>query len=294
MKCFYHNADMDGICSGAIFHHKYEDDIELIGIDYGDDFPWDTIQKDEKVYMVDVSLDAADMKRLKDLADFVWIDHHKSAIDEMKSEGLTFTGIQKVGQAGCELAWWFLYPNKDIPHAVRLLGRYDVWDWQDKEGCLEFQYGARSLLTTPTNHYWSFLLDNTLAGYQLIDQLIENGRAILGYIEQYNKKYCNKTAFETQIAGHKAIAVNCDLTNSQMFDSVWDEGKYDIMLTFVRRPKHWKCSMYTTKDDIDCSVVARSFGGGGHQKAAGFICDSLPFQFAEQASSEQVVQESSN
>jgi nanoRNase/pAp phosphatase (c-di-AMP/oligoRNAs hydrolase) len=36
-------------------------------------------------------------------------------------------------------------------------------------------------------------------------------------------------------------------------------------------------SLYSTRDDIDCGAIAKTYGGGGHKGAAGFQCDTLPF-----------------
>jgi nanoRNase/pAp phosphatase (c-di-AMP/oligoRNAs hydrolase) len=47
------------------------------------------------------------------------------------------------------------------------------------------------------------------------------------------------------------------------------------MLTFQYDGKAWQCSIYTTKNDIDCSVIAKSLGGGGHAGAAGFTTDAI-------------------
>jgi len=52
MKCFYHSSDLDGHCSGAIVKQEYAD-CEMIGIDYGNKFPWDSIEIRETVFMVD-------------------------------------------------------------------------------------------------------------------------------------------------------------------------------------------------------------------------------------------------
>ena len=80
--CFYHRADLDGICSGTIVH-KAIPTCELYGFDYADLFPWDKVQGRD-VIMVDVSLPYADMKRLKlEAKSLVWIDHHKTALDEL-------------------------------------------------------------------------------------------------------------------------------------------------------------------------------------------------------------------
>jgi oligoribonuclease NrnB/cAMP/cGMP phosphodiesterase (DHH superfamily) len=147
MKCFYHSADLDGACSGAIVK-MHSPECELIGINYGDAFPWETIQPGDEVFMVDFSLsDFNDMLRLRELCghlNLVWIDHHKSAIEARDASGIGFTGFQVIGKAGCELTWEFM-SNDPPPQAVYLLGRYDVWAHHDIPGALEFQYGMRNV-----------------------------------------------------------------------------------------------------------------------------------------------------
>lgn len=41
---FYHSADLDGFCSGAIIKYSFPE-CELIPINYGDTFPWEIIHK---------------------------------------------------------------------------------------------------------------------------------------------------------------------------------------------------------------------------------------------------------
>ena len=54
---------------------------------------------------------------------------------------------------------------------------------------------------------------------------------------------------------------------------------YDLMITFVRRKdKLWNVSLYSTKEDVDCGAICKSFGGGGHKGAAGFQVKELPFE----------------
>lgn len=66
------------------------------------------------------------------------------------------------------------------------------------------------------------------------------------------------------------------MTNSQIFDSVYDPNKHDGMLTFAWKKGMWTVSMYGTKG-IDLSAIAKKHGGGGHKQACGFQCDELPF-----------------
>ena len=56
-----------------------------------------------------------------------------------------------------------------------------------------------------------------------------------------------------------------------MFDSVWDD-KYDGTLVFwFTNERKWKISFYAPPEkDVDFTVIAKKYGGGGHKGAAGF------------------------
>lgn len=281
MKCFYHSADLDGQCSGAIVKMKYPE-CEMIGINYGDKFPWETIGQGEKVFMVDFGLQPyPEMRKLDIVADpLIWIDHHKSAIEEneewLKSGNDSILGIQQIGKGACELVWRYLWQdseNRTIPTFVKLLADYDVWDHSDPR-TLSFQYGMRQYDTNPENQdFWRKFFD-----VERVQQIVEQGSIILKYEISQNEKYVQSSAFETELDGLKCIAVNKMFTSSQLFDSIWDPEKYDAMLTFGFRNGQWAVSLYSDKDNVDVSVIAKNRGGGGHKGAAGFQCKSLPFQ----------------
>lgn len=280
MKIFYHSADLDGHCSGAIIKW-FKQESELIGINYGQEFPWDKITVGEEVYMVDFSLQPfSDMERLNSLCKLYWIDHHKTAIDDAVSAGFLASGGQYlyVGKAACELAWGF-FSEADTPMAVWLLGRYDVWDHTDSR-VLPFQYGMRQFKNT--------LPDNDDLWHRLfwhdsdVDQIVHNGELILQYEKSQNKKFCKAYCFETTLNGMVGVCANRGFTNSKLFDSVYDPDKHHLMITFVRlKPPtgKWTVSLYSTRDDVDCGEIAKSFGGGGHKGAAGFQCEQLPFEY---------------
>ncbi len=276
MKCFYHNADLDGHCSGEIIRHVFPE-CELIGINYGDEFPWDSIQLGEVVYMVDFSLQPfSDMVRLWHTSELIWIDHHKSAIEEAQASGVDFAGVQVSGIGACALVWKFLarqrlLPEK-IPDGVRLLAEYDVWDHSDTN-CLPFQYGMRLRDHAPGASVWDRVLGDLGLGF-----VISEGETALAYERQQNAIRAKALCFEVELHGLRCIAANQGLTNSQLFDSVWDSARYDAMLTFHWRKGRWNVSLYSDKPEADVSIVAKACGGGGHKGAAGFQCDDLPFK----------------
>ena len=275
MKIFYHSADLDGACSGAIVKHRFSE-ATLHPINYGDPFPWENIVPGEGVWLVDFCLETReDMERLNEISNLIWIDHHKTSVEAMERHGWNFAGEVLIGQAGCELTWSYLHPEEDVPEAVRLLGRYDVWDHSDPN-TLNFQYGMKQIPDTkPDNQeLWSALFtDSGLLTVKICD----NGAAILAYETRRNERYAKSTAFVADFEGLRAICINRGNTNSLVFKSVYDPAKHDLMIAFVKRPGKWTVSLYSDKPEVDCSALALARGGGGHHGAAGFQCQELPF-----------------
>ena len=287
MKIFYHQSDLDGHCSGAIVK-KFLNAGELVGINYGQPFPWDSIEQNELVWMVDFSLQPfEDMVRLANLASLVWIDHHKTAIDEAidRHVNLAIPGLRAVGLAGCELTWKYiqntvmrdLQIKEAMPLAVHHIGRHDVWDHSDPD-TLPFQYGLRLFDTRPDNDsLWVDLLCGGEYESPAIASIIEKGRTLLEYETRQNATYAKSAAFDVMLDGLKCVAVNRLFSNSKLFDSVWDPRKYDAMIAFGFRGGRWTVSLYSDRDDIDVGDVAKRRGGGGHKGAAGFQCSTPPF-----------------
>jgi len=297
MKCFYHSADLDGHCSGAIVKREFEN-CEMFGINYGDEFPWDKIEKDEVIYMVDFSLSTfEEMIELNSRCDcLVWIDHHKSAIKNEavylerlnfpNRDDLTISGIREIGIGACFLTWNFMYRDKQpMPFAVQLLAEYDVWN-HSNPNTLPFQYGMRLYNTWPENqNFWRRIFENERDIFNnedsIMDKIIKEGRIVLKYISQYEKRYAKGTYFKTVINktlydNYKCIAINKALTSSLLFNSVKTDD-IDIMIAFYWSgiKNKWLVSLYSEK--VDVSAIAEKFGGGGHKEAAGFTCDFLPF-----------------
>ena len=279
MKCFYHSADLDGHCSGALVK-RFFPLCETIGINYGQDFPWESIEAGERVFMVDFSLQPfTDMIKLRGMCDLTWVDHHETAISEARKNDFIVDGKLAIGIAGCELVWRYLYPKDPVPRAVYLLGRYDVWDHED-EDALPFQYGMRQYTNTfPDNTgFWEEVLTHNY----LWEKIADTGRTLLSYEAAQNEKFCRAYSFETNFNGFTGICANRGFTNSKVFDSVYDPEKHHMMITFCRLKlpaKKWTVSLYSTRGDVNCGDVAKLFGGGGHKGAAGFQCDKLPFEF---------------
>ena len=285
MKCFYH-TDVDGKCAGAIVKKWWESKLrtlqdgvtlaqaEYLSIDYKDDFPFEKILPHEKIIIVDFSLQKdRDFAKLHEITkDIIWIDHHQTAIEKhLDMKGLE--GIRDIKNSGCELAWQYFFPNIKMPLAVCYAGRYDVWDFSVYGKTLnEFQTGIRLEEHYPTSAVWYSLLLQPDSPF--LDNIIKDGKIALKFRTNRYASLIRAFSFFVTFEGYKAICCNVGSTSSQLFDSVKED--YDLMIPFIFDGKQWTVSLYTKKD-IDCSEIAKKYGGGGHKKAAGFQCEKLPF-----------------
>ena len=164
------------------------------------------------------------MIKLNELANLTWIDHHKSAIDNyndyLADGGEEFNGLLQIGKAGCELAWEYWYDPKDIPLFVKLLGRYDVWDKEDKrrweEFILPFQYGMNALarwkqMPGIDGCIWERLFcehELNKTPKQLINEIMITGGTIKEYQEGRDAKAAKSGFFNVEINGLTLCACN--------------------------------------------------------------------------------------
>ena len=85
--------------------------------------------------------------------------------------------------------------------------------------------------------------------------------------------YVKCSAFEGSICGVKAVFMNTNVFNSNVFKSY--QGEYEVMVPF-RYEKNGlvRFSIYAGNNDkVNCAEMAERFGGGGHKGAAGFQLD---------------------
>ncbi len=282
----YHNADLDGFCSGVITkkflleHGATEEDILLIGWNYGDPTPY--INSGENLYMVDISLPKEWMKDVSIRCNTTWIDHHKSAILESEVEGYAdLKGKREIGNSASLLAWFYFYGH-DVPELVYWVDRYDVWKKEDPfypkrtwEKVMQIQYGMRHWLKNPITRGEFSVWISCLTWFEIVP-IFETGVTITQYEKETNKIRCSK-AFDLQFEGLKFAAINNCLAGSVVLDSYAREDHQGLMV-FSYTGTKWTVSLYQnllcpTKHDL--SLIAVKYGGGGHAGACGFQVEDI-------------------
>lgn len=306
----YHHNDHDGIFAAGIMY-KYGlkrfgvglDDIKFIMVDYAKELNFDHIDLTrDKAIFLDYSFSSKhnqeEFKKLLDRRilgnEIIWIDHHKTSIglfDDYEIHGIRDERL-------CAAAWTFLYAtdairefldsaieqNLDesdlfhdsdiIPIGLRYIDDYDCWKGIYTE-TNNFHYGLN--LSSPTDPIIIKIMQNNIA---VMVDACRNGQIIQQYLNFENEQYhVNMYGFEYTLpkehGGYKCFCLNRK-GNSTMFGSKIDE--YDAVIPFYYNNGKWNYSMFTNKDNVDCSAIAKSFGGGGHLKAAGWVSDDFIFK----------------
>lgn len=183
--------------------------------------------------------------------------------------------------------------NLNIPNIIKYIDSYDTWKHY-MENDIEFELGMKSNDFTVKNLFSNIFNFNSKECGKLfnptkntnriintfINKTITAGKYINKYNEVQNKQLCKNSAFEFIINDginnkiYKCIGLN-HRGNSTMFGDLINE--YDIVVGFRYNDGTYNYSLYTAKDDVDISKVAKNLGtynnlgGGGHKKAAGFV-----------------------
>jgi oligoribonuclease NrnB/cAMP/cGMP phosphodiesterase (DHH superfamily) len=264
--CLHHN-DADGRASGAIIRRALGKEVELYEMDYGDSLPLELVVVADHIMIVDFSLPKQEMEKLAAYHQFTWIDHHKSAINEMDGTADSWAGLRDTSEAACVLTWRYFFPDQAVPKAITLIGDRDIWRWAEKDTGA-FNEGLYQNFTRPNNDkLWGPLLDDDP---EVIAELIGSGSRIrearLREIRRATARYSFTVIFE----GYRTLVIN--LRGSGDLGAQIRSMGYEMGYCYVDKVSEGQLMTYVTlySDQIDVSQIAQKFGGGGHAGAAGF------------------------
>lgn len=281
MKCFYHN-DADGKCAAAIVK-LVEPECKMISVQYSKDIEVDLkrlqyIEKNEPIIIVDFSFKPEVMNKLLKITQaVVWIDHHKTAMEYVYDYKYPIPGSRSREHAACLLTWKYFMGPGSIPDAIRYISDRDNWNWKFGKLTAYFNEGLKLYDHEPEDEIWSTLLqdDHCIEAEELLCKIMDEGRTCIKFRDQICKQYHKSFGFSCRfIANNKyytAYTHGLGMFGSESFGDMINE--YDICVSFSYKGKEdeWIISIYSNKDNIDCSKIAESYGGGGHKGAAGFL-----------------------
>ena len=233
--------------------------------------------------------------------DFIYIDHHISAISDLdkyiKGSG-TYTdypdGLRDTKYAACELTWKYFFSNEPMPEIVKLLGLYDSFRHKgtpEEQKVLEFQYGARQCISNYEEAYYYLVNKFDIENKPLLTQIYEKGKSIYKYLCT-EAKQTYKNGFKIQFDNPnwdtiehypgmplklKFICINKERFNPINFGIEYHKDGYDGAACFHYADGMWNFSLYNDNGEVDCSTIAKQYGGGGHMGSAGMRLTTKQF-----------------
>jgi len=262
----FHKDCPDGFGAAFAAWKLLGDKATYVAADHGPAAPHSLDVRGKRVVVADYCFPAAVTQRMiSEAASFIVLDHHASAEKELAGVDAQYK-VFEMKQSGATLAWNYFH-GADVPTFLRYLEDKDIWRWSFPDS-QAFSAG----FTTPFDFAaWDAVLSG---GSAAIADIIARGQSVL--------EYRNK-----EIAFHVAKAVPCVMKAAPGFRgrllnattlvseignrlALEPDVDYGFMWQFDHRTGVFTCSLRSASDAVDVSVIAKSLGGGGHRRAAGF------------------------
>lgn len=260
----YHANCLDGL--GAAYAAKLvlKDTATYHPWQYGNKIPKELVESKE-VYFLDFTPKREEFLEIMEVAkNVVVLDHHKTANEELGD----LVNIDQT-KSGAVLTWEYFH-NEELPMIYKYIQDSDLWKWEFKDETASFlnYVGLFPLTLEFFDKHFNGDMDYILTlGKDLepkflskIELNVKNASTInfLGYevsITNVQGEFISKTL--NILAKDKPFALGYSVSNDKVGFSI--RGDNDSPMV------------------VDCSEIAKKFGGGGHRLASGFRTDIPTF-----------------
>ena len=162
-----------------------------------------------------------------------------------------------------------------VPFIVRLVDDHDVWRHkltESKAFSYAYKRMPKELIDPENDDLWeSIYNDNN----RLLFTSIRDGERYIQDEDERNAILRNIGGFETDLFGNNCYAMNNLTAGSDQFAEEYET--HDMVCRFAYNGEGWTYSLYSSNPEVDCSEIAKQYGGGGHRGAAGFKLDHCIF-----------------
>lgn len=248
----YHENCSDGFGAAYAIWKHFGDSVKYIPLSYTSTIP--EFCKEDRVLVVDFCFNLAECLKIYKIVDkFQILDHHKTAKEEIGDQEFAHFDMKK---SGAMLAWEWC-TSDGAPDVIKYVQDADLWKF---ELPYSKEYSAALRLRPLSFDIWN----NMQTG-----DIIREGMAVVQNMNSKVDELC-KSAIMMQIHIYTVPVVNTDMYISNVChrllelypDTCFSAAYYDR--DDVRQ---WSLRC---RDNFDVSEIAKIYGGGGHQKAAGF------------------------
>lgn len=269
----YHD-DSDGIASALAAHVLFQDNATYLPVQYNQPFPDIELTKDTHIYIVDFSYSRQILEEVNaKVGQLQVIDHHKTAKDELADLPYALFDMKK---SGAVLAWEFFHPQTQVPEMMLLVEDRDLWLWLLPDS-RAFEEGMKSSGGYKNLKYWAQVLHDR----SLFKEIIIRGHLLLEPVDKFIAGFIKTKKYKlTTFRGHKIALYNTPTLISELGSALnlMPELGIDYTLSyFFTTDGEVVLSFRSTEaQGVDVSAIAKSFGGGGHEQAAGVGLKLIP------------------
>lgn len=273
--CLYHGNCWDGFGAAyAVWCRFGSGDTSYRAVNYGQD-PIALAEDVDELWLVDFTYPREVLDHYRSLVSrLVIIDHHKTAAEAL--EGFECdVKVFDMAHSGAYLTYRYL--NPDVPaESVPLLYDYlqdrDLWTFELPKSREINAY----IRTLPYDFIEWSRLETTLEDD--FENAVREGAATLRLVDQTVKMMCKQSRIE-KIGGYDVPTVNAAAFWSETGHEMLEQHpSAQMVCMYFDRADGIRVFSLRSRQDFDCSAVAKEFGGGGHPKAAGFTLPAtVPF-----------------
>jgi len=298
--CITH-TDMDGIMAGSIVAKHFSTKNVLmanygkggaLGFDLKDLECEDSPLKGKDVIFTDYSFST--VKNMMDLLDYKpkslsIFDHHMNTLElvcsdefnEVKNrasqEGVELFYYIDTNRCGTKIIFDVLNNGKVTSNAeqklINLIDLYDRWKFTQEDlspvYLNEFLYGStQSYVMSPVV---SDLIYNE--SMERLDHWLSVGKEFYKIKEQMNTLIDRSFSFNAEFHGHRILAIEAR-GNSSLLGKAIKMYPFIAIFHYDSKKRVFIYSLYKREEsDVDILSIAKSYGGGGHICACGFVSE---------------------
>jgi len=265
--CIYHGNCPDGFASACVVRRALGNKVVFFeGIHQKQ--PPDV--KGMDVLLVDFSYKKEVLEEmLNDASSITILDHHISAKNDLEcllNKG-QIQGLFDINKSGAMITWEWFFPEKKAPKLIEHIQDRDLWRFELTD--------TRDITTGLSSYPYEFDLWDKFMSYNSSDliSLKADGAAIERKLQRDIKELVSTGVRRMVIAGYNVPVLNVssayisDAGNLMAKDEPFAACYWD-------HADGRSFSLRSSVNGVDVSKVALRYGGGGHEKAAGFTISS--------------------
>lgn len=264
--CIYHGNCLDGFGAAWAVHHALGETVEFYSAIHQQPPP---VVDGRDVVIVDFAYKKAVMQSMLSTAASVTIlDHHISAEDDLSEllQSGEIKGLFDMKRSGAMMAWQWFNPEQPPPALIAHIQDRDLWLFE--------LTGTREIIAALSSYPFDLVLWDSLMASSAdeIEALKRDGEAIERRVQKEVRELIASGVRRMVIAGHDVPVLNAPAAYVSDAGHIMSDGEA-FAACYWDHPGGRSFSLRSSENGIDVAEVAKMFGGGGHQKAAGFTVE---------------------